>query len=189
MESIEIVKESKLSFFYTTFPSIFFIPSSTIFFIFPTSIFYLLLHNFNISPPPPHFFHFYSLLHNFIIFPPPPVYSIYIFSSTNTSTTYRPYIDPTSTPYRPYIDPRFNFFQHIFLNSETIYHYHHISIVFPPPPHFYCCPPPSHFYCFHSSYCFLTRHSKKAKLSPKRSNSNNLSSRKTKGGVKAIEMW
>ena len=62
------------------------------------------------------------------------------------------------------------YFQHYFVNSETIYnrhhisfshhhyisivspHHHHISLVFPPPP-----PPPPHFYCFHSSHCFPAR--------------------------------
>ena len=52
-----------------------------------------------------------------------------------TSTLHRPHIDPTSIPCRPYTQL---FFQHFFVNSETIYHYRHISIVFPPPPHLYC---------------------------------------------------
>ena len=60
-------------------------------------------------------------------------------------------------------------------------HHHQTSIVFPPAP--------SHFYCFHSSYCFPTRQAKQANLRPERSNSNNLSSSKTIGGVKTIEMW
>ena len=49
-----------------------------------------------------------------------------------TSTLHRPYIDPTWTLHRSHIDPTLNFFfQHCFVNSETIYHYRHISIVWP----------------------------------------------------------
>ena len=91
---------------------------------------------------------FYSLLHNFIIFPqfyylPSSSSSVilYIFPSTTTSTLHRSHIEPTLN----------FFFQHCFVNIETIYHHRHISIVFSPPPHFYCSPPPSpppHFYCF-----------------------------------------
>ena len=86
----------------------------------------LPLHNINLSPPPPHLFS--SSVTIFIIFPlnldfpPPPQFHyfpsststssfiLYIFPSTNTSTSYRPYIDPTLTPHRPNIDPRLNFF-------------------------------------------------------------------------------
>ena len=59
-----------------------------------------------------------------------------------TSTPHRPHIDPTLTPHRPQIDPTLNFFLflHCFVNSETIYHHRHISIVFLPSRHFYCFP-------------------------------------------------
>ena len=84
---------------------------------------------------------FYSLLHNFIIFPqfyylPSSSSSVilYIFPSTTTSTLHRSHIEPTLN----------FFFQHCFVNNETIYHHRHISIVFSPPPHFYCFPPPPH---------------------------------------------
>ena len=50
-------------------------------------------------------------------------------------------------------------------------HHHHISIVYTPP------------------IVFLPDRPTQANLRPERSNSNNLSSRKTKGGVKTIEMW
>ena len=59
------------------------------------------------------------------------------------------HIDPTLTLHGPHIDPTFNlYFQHSFVNSETIYPYHHrqIFIVIPPPP-----PPPLHFFCFPST--------------------------------------
>ena len=59
------------------------------------------------------------------------------------------HIDPTLTLHRPHIDPAFNlYFQHSFVNSETMYPFHHqqIFIVIPPPP-----PPPPHFYCFPSA--------------------------------------
>ena len=170
------MKQSKKAsfFFYITFPSsIFFIPSSTIL------LFYLGSSSTS------------SFLYTF--FHP---------------EIHRPHIDPTST-----LDS--TFFQHNFVNSETIYHHHNISLLSsppsppshfycfpPPPPHFYCFPsppPPPHFYCFHSSYCFPSRQAKKANLRPKsglkgqtqakKVNSNNLSSRKTIGGVKRIEMW
>ena len=105
---------------------------------------------------------FYSLLHNFIIFhpqffsffiPSSTILLFYLGSSSTSSFIYtffhpeihRPHIDPTST-----LDS--TFFQHNFVNSETIYHHHHISLLSPPPPppsHFYCFPPPPpHFYCF-----------------------------------------
>ena len=58
------------------------------------------------------------------------------------------HIDPTLTLHRPHIDPTFNlYFQHSFVNSETMYPYHQqqIFIVIPPPspPHFYCFPSPT----------------------------------------------
>ena len=79
-------------------------------------------------PPPPQFLYFppsiliSRLLHNFIIFPPPPPPSHlnYIFFHPQI---HRPHIDPAST-----LDS-FPFFQHSFVDSETIYNHHHISIV------------------------------------------------------------
>ena len=141
------------------------------FYYFPSSIFYCLLQNFNnflspiilFPPPPPHFFFFYSLfaLPSQSWFPSSTILlfslllihlliSLYIFPPTNTSTSYRLYMDPTWT-----LDS--TLCQHSFVNSETIYHHlHHRSIVFlPPPPHLYCFPPPPpinssevFFYCF-----------------------------------------
>ena len=64
-----------------------FIPSSTIFIILPPQCFYSLLHNFCYFP---------SSTSSFIL---------YIFPFTNTSTSYRPHIDPSSTLHRPHIDP------------------------------------------------------------------------------------
>ena len=108
-------------------------------FYLPISLFiltFLLLHNF-INVPPQLFYSLSTILifphlllilflsspfTIFIIFPPPPQFYyfpsststssfiLYIFPSTNTSTSYRPYIDPTLTPHRPNIDPRLNFF-------------------------------------------------------------------------------
>ena len=63
-----------------------FIPSSTIFIIFPPQCF---------------LFPSSTSTSSFIL---------YIFPSTNTSTSQRPYIDPTSTLHRPHIDPTLNFF-------------------------------------------------------------------------------
>ena len=58
-ESIKIVKENELSFFYTTFPSSFF------------SFFHSLLHNFIIfPPPPPHSIVFYPSPTRFIFLSP-----------------------------------------------------------------------------------------------------------------------
>ena len=57
-----------------------FIPSSTIFIIFPPQCF---------------LFPSFTSTSSFIL---------YIFPSTNTSTSYRPYIDPTSILHRPHID-------------------------------------------------------------------------------------
>ena len=57
------------------------------------------------------------------------------------------HIDPTLTLHRPHIDPTFNlYFQHSFVNSETMYPYNEqqIFIVIPPPP-------PLHFFCFPST--------------------------------------
>ena len=112
--------KGKLALFSTkecfTYPSPFsflFSSSSTVLlisllnFVFP-------LHNINLSPSPPHSqFLLFSLLD--LHFSPPPQFYyfpsstssfiLYIFPSTNTSTSYRPYIDPTSTLHRPHIDP------------------------------------------------------------------------------------
>ena len=79
-----------------------------------------------------HIFFLFSLLN--LVFPHPPQFYynpfsssafsfiLYIFPSTNTSTSYRPCIDPRlffrfSTQLRGYV------------YSETIYNHHHISIV------------------------------------------------------------
>ena len=70
-DSIEIVKEGKLSFFYTVH-NVLLTPLCFHFYIF------LLLHNFIIFPP------------QFFLFPPPP-HRPYI---DPTSTPHRPYIDP-----------------------------------------------------------------------------------------------
>ena len=82
----------------------------------------LPLHNISLSPPPPHSF-FILLLHNVYYFPSSifislllhnfifpaststSLFVLYIFPSTNTSTSYRPYTDPTSTLHRSHIDP------------------------------------------------------------------------------------
>ena len=123
------------------------------FYYFPSSFLNsLLLHNFNLSPPPPHswipsfsiwlfslpiLFYFplppqfflFSLLN--LAFPPPPQF--YYFPSSSSAFSFKLYIFPsknTSTSYQPCIDPRlFFFFQHSFVDSETIYNHHHISIV------------------------------------------------------------
>ena len=92
-EPIKIVKESKLSFFYITFPA------STL--LFPPSQILLNLD----FPPPQQFYNFPSFSTSSFI--------PYIFPSTNTLISYRPYIDPTST-----LDS--TFFQHNFVNRETI---------------------------------------------------------------------
>ena len=97
---------------------------------------------------------------NFFSFPPPQFYCVRSSSTTsfNLYTVFS--LTKKSTSYRPYIDPRLNFFfQHSFVNSETVYNHRHISIVFPPAPHsivfspppsphFYCFPQPPYFYCF-----------------------------------------
>ena len=104
-------------------------------------------HLLDLSSPrslaPPHF-SLFSLLD--LDFPPPPLppHSFYIFFH---SQIHRLHIDPTST---------LDSFQHSFVNSETMYTDHHISIVFPPPPppHYCCFPPPPtppHFHCFPST--------------------------------------
>ena len=70
-ESIKIVKERELSFFYTTFPSsffsFFFIPFSTIL------LSSLLLHISVVFPPPP---------------PPPPPSHFYCFPSSSSSSSF-----------------------------------------------------------------------------------------------------
>ena len=107
--------------------------SSSLFFIF------LLLHIF-------YYFSssilIFCLLHNYITIPAPstPPHLFYIFFHPQI---HGPHIDPTST-----LDS--TFFQHSFLNRETIYNHHHISIFPPPPPHFYFFPSFSSFHCFPS---------------------------------------
>jgi len=123
-------------------------PPSPQFWSFPTSSSFLisLLHNFYYFPSSI----FLSLLYNFYYLPSSIsislllhllIYSLYF--------SIHKYIDPTST-----LDS--TYFQHCFVNSETIYnrhhisfsHHHHISVAFSPPPH---------FYSFHSSHCFPAR--------------------------------
>ena len=117
---MKIVKERKL-YFLLRFPLQFFNPLLQNF-IFSLLLF-ILLYIFSIHDH----IHSTSTLHRPHIDP--------------TSTLHRPYIDPTLTLHRSHIDPTLNvfFFQHCFVNSETIYHHHHICIVYPPPP-----PPPPH---------------------------------------------
>ena len=101
-----------------------------------------------------------------MFFPLPPPRLFYIFFHPQKK----------STSYRPYIDPTLNFFFVTQLREKWKKN-HHISIVFPSAPHFYCfsptpppppppqfyCfsppppppPPPPHFHCFHSSCCFV----------------------------------
>ena len=95
---------------------------------------------------------------DFFSFPPPQFYCARSSSTTsfNLYTVFS--LTKKSTSYRPYIDPRLNFFfQHSFVNSETVYNHRHISIVFPPAPHsIVFSPPPSpHFYWFPSTTIFL----------------------------------
>ena len=110
--------------------------SSSFFFIF------LLLHIFYYFPSSILIF---CLLHNYITIPPPSTpHLFYIFFHPQI---HRPHIDPTST-----LDSTFS--QHSFLNRETIYnlhhisifslHHHHISIVSPPSPHFIVFPRKGH---------------------------------------------
>ena len=129
-ESIKIVKESKRSFFlhYVFRLNVFILSSSIL-------IFSLLLHNFNLSPPPPHSWisssstiFIFSLLN--LDFPLPPQF---YYSPSSSSfillffhpQIHRPHIDPTST---------LDYFSMVKLLFSL---HHHISIVFPPPP-----PPP-----------------------------------------------
>ena len=168
--------KGKLALFYTAnnvllipLLFIFYFPPPAQFSYFSPSIFYSLLHNFTT------FYYYRSsilnspFLHNFIIFPPLPPHLFYkFFPSTNTSTSYRPYINLASTPHRLYINPTSTldnfFFQHSLVNSETIYNHNHIfpSFIFfllSPPQLCYfrswlCLFPPPHFYCFPSSSNF-----------------------------------
>ena len=70
---------------------------------FPPPSQFLLFPPLNLDFPPPPQFHYFpsSTSTSFIL---------YIFPSTNTSTSYRPHTDSTLTPDRPNIDPRLNFF-------------------------------------------------------------------------------
>ena len=100
------------------------------------SVFFCTAHNVLLTLLP--FIFIFLLIHNF---------SYFLSSSTTTFTLYIFSSTKKSTSYRPYNDPRLNFvFQHSCVNSETIYNHHHISIVFSPP---------SHFYCFLSTTTFL----------------------------------
>ena len=121
-ESIKIVKESKRSFFlqYVFRLNVFILSSSIL-------IFSLLLHNFNLSPPPPHSWisssstiFIFSLLN--LDFPLPPQFYYSPSSSSFILLFFHPQI------HRPHIDPRL-FFELLFSL------HHHISIVFPPPPY------------------------------------------------------
>ena len=130
------------------------------FYYFPSSMFLF---------PPPKFYHspspFLNSLpfHNINLSPPPP--RTFVNPFVNTSTSYRPYINPTSTtnrrhidrtstPHRPYIDPTSTLHRHYidptsaldspFLNAAwlivNIYNHHHIfpsSIFLFPPLQFY----------------------------------------------------
>ena len=127
---------------------------------------------------------FIPLLHLHLL-----IYSIY-FSIHKYSTSYRPYIDPT-----------LNFFQHSFVNSETIHHHHHlhISTVFappPPPPYFYCFPSTTtttfllfsfhhHHHHRHISIVFPQK-AKEAKIRPKRPNSRRGNNRNV---AVAVVVW
>ena len=150
-----------MKFVVWTGPNLFLFTLRTMFYL-PLSLFifiFLLFHNFIVFPPhswipsfstilnfshlllivdfPPPQFLLFSLLNlDFPPSPPPPPHLFYTFFHPQI---HRPHIDPTST-----LDS--TFFQHCFVNSETLYNHHHISIVFPPP----TPPPPPHFYCFHS---------------------------------------
>ena len=152
---IKIVKESKLSFFLHYVSRLnFIIPSFTI----------LLNLDF---PPPQQFYYFPSFSTSSFI--------LYIFPSTNTLTSYRPYIDPTSTLDSTFFNTT-SWIEKLYRTTTTFllfslhHHHHHISFVFPPPPppHFFCFPattittstllfftpppppPPPCFYCFPS---------------------------------------
>ena len=109
MESIKIVKESELSFFYTTFPSSTILLFSILNVLFPTPQFYyfppqffypsstILFSLLNVFIPsstifiifssPPHFYCFSLLLYHIsIVFQPsPPPLHFYCFSSTTTT--------------------------------------------------------------------------------------------------------
>ena len=133
-------------------PQFYYFPSSM--FLFPPPKFYyspspflnsLPFHNINLSPPPPRTF--VNLFVNTSTF-----YRPYInpTSTANrrhidpTSTLHRSHIDPTSPLHRPHIGPRLTFFEHSLVNSEYIQ----------PPPYF--SPsiflfPPLQFYYFSSS--------------------------------------
>ena len=101
------------------FISFVFIPSSTIL-IFSRL---LLIHDF----PPPQVLLF-PLLNLDFPPPPPPHFILYIFLSTNTSTSHRPYIDPI------------DFFSTLLREQQ--------NNIQPPPHFFFPPPPPLHFYCF-----------------------------------------
>ena len=89
--------------FFFTLRTMFYLPLSLFnfisllnFFLFPPQCFHSLLRNF---------YYFRSSIFLFPSSTSTSSFILYIFRSTNTSTSYRPHIDPTSTPHRPYIDP------------------------------------------------------------------------------------
>ena len=159
-EPIEIVEESRLSFFTLRFPP---------------ERYYSLLHN-----PPQSWFSASSTILLFSLLLHLLIYSIY-FPSTNTLTSYRPYIDPTSTLDSTFFNTTswieklyrttttfllFSLLHHhhhhiLLFSRHRHHHHHHISFVFPPPPaHYYFSLhhhhyhhvsivfPPPHFFCF-----------------------------------------
>ena len=99
-----------------------------------------------------HFHHHHHHHHIFIVFPPFHLHIVDTISTLHrnhidftwtkhrshidpTSTKHRPFMDPTSSLHRPYNDPTSIFYFNTgFVNSEAIYHYHHISFVPPPAP-------------------------------------------------------
>ena len=110
-EPIEIVKESRLSFFCITFPA------STLLFL-PSQSSWILI---------------FRLLNNSIIFPLVHllIYSIY-FPSPNTLTSYRSYIDPTSTldffNTTSWIEKLYRTTTTFLLFSLHHHHHHHILL-------------------------------------------------------------
>ena len=110
---IKIVKESKLSFFLHYVSRLnFIIPSFTI----------LLNLDF---PPPQQFYYFPSFSTSSFI--------LYIFPSTNTLTSYRPYIDPTSTLDSTFFNTT-SWIEKLYRTTTTfllfsLHHHHHHHIL------------------------------------------------------------
>ena len=99
-----ILMRAKANWLIFTLETMFYLPLSFSFFISP------LLHNFLIFPQF-HNFLLFSLLNLNFPLPPqfyyfPSSFILYIFPSTKTSTSDRPYSNPKSTPHRPYSNPR-----------------------------------------------------------------------------------